>query len=217
MKIIILAMLAASTAFGTQVREVAYDTEDSGRIVANLYGDGEHAVLLAHGAVFDKESWDPLAQRLASAGHTVLAIDFRGYGKSTAGSDGRALQHDVLAGVRYLRSAGAKSVSVIGASMGGGAAAGAATFANRGEIDQLVLLAGVSIRTVEQMKAGEFVYIASRDEPSISAIRAQYERAPEPKRLQLLDGDAHAQHIFNTDQAEALTDLILELVAGSER
>ena len=32
--------------------------------------------------------------------------------------------------------------------------------------------------------------------------------------IELLPGDAHAQHIFNTDQAEALTSLILEFLAA---
>ena len=62
--------------------EVSFETSDGGRIVANVYGEGEHAVVLAHGAVFDKESWDGLAGRLAKEGMRAIAIDFRGYGKS---------------------------------------------------------------------------------------------------------------------------------------
>ena len=69
------------------VQEISYPTSDGGEIFANLYGQGSHAVLLAHGAVFDKESWDPLARRLSAAGLQVLAIDFRGYGKSTSGEN----------------------------------------------------------------------------------------------------------------------------------
>ena len=80
-------------------------------------------MLLAHGAVFDKESWDELAQAFSAAGYQALAIGFRGYGKSTAGRSGNALYQDVLAGIRYLHSAGSEQVSVIGASMGGGAVA----------------------------------------------------------------------------------------------
>ena len=45
--------------------------------------------MLAHGAIFNKESWAKQAQLLAKEGFAVLAIDFRGYGKSQAGSPQR--------------------------------------------------------------------------------------------------------------------------------
>jgi esterase/lipase len=61
-----------------------------------------------------------------SRGHQVLAIDFSGYGRFTAGADSHALFEDVLAEVRYLHSHGVARVSVLGASMGGGAVAEAA-------------------------------------------------------------------------------------------
>jgi len=50
------------------------------------------------------------------------------------------LHLDVLAAVRYLRKTGAKSVSVIGGSMGAGAAGDASIASKPGEIDRLVFL-----------------------------------------------------------------------------
>jgi pimeloyl-ACP methyl ester carboxylesterase len=138
----------------------------------------------------------------------VLAIDFRGYGASTAGREGQALYQDVLAAVRYLRGRGATSVAVVGASMGGGAAGRAAVEAQAGEIDRLLLLSPVSIPHPDGMHAGRFLYIASRDEPMAASVREQFARAPEPKRLELLEGSAHAQHIFPTRQGPKLTALI---------
>src|SRR6058998_1089086 len=93
---------------------------------------------------FDKESWRPLAEQLAAKGYRVLAIDFRGWGKSTAGLAKDALFEDVLAAVRTLHREGAARVSVIGGSMGGGAAA-EATARAPGEIDRLVLLSPASV------------------------------------------------------------------------
>ena len=97
-------ILAAAPAAAAQEAPatVTYSTADGGTIHAELYGEGPHAVLLAHGGVFNKESWEPLARQLEAAGYRVLAIDFRGYGDSTAGSAGDALEQDVLGGVRYL-------------------------------------------------------------------------------------------------------------------
>ena len=190
-------------------REVSFLAADGGRIVANQYGDGAHAVVLAHGMVFDKESFAELAEVLAQRGFTALAIDFRGYGESTAGSEERALHLDVLAAVRYLHDEGAKRVSILGASMGGGAAARASTQAEPGDIECLILLSSMPIDEPEKM-TGRKVFIASADERLMPRIREQFDRAAEPKRLIVLDGDAHAQHIFRTNQAERLTELIVE-------
>jgi len=109
------------------VREISYQTRDGGVIFGNLYGEGPHAVLLGDGVIFDKESWDHLAARLAAEGHTALAIDFRGYGESKAGQSRGGLDEDIIGGVRYLREQGAARVSVIGLSMGGGAVGDAVT------------------------------------------------------------------------------------------
>jgi hypothetical protein len=49
------------------------------------------------------------------------------------------------------------------------------------------------------------LFIVARDDsngsgPRLPGIRAQYERAPQPKQLIVLDGSAHAQFLFQTDQ-----------------
>src|SRR6476660_153877 len=57
-------------------------TSDGGAIAADLYGKGDHGVVLAHGGRFNKESWSKQARELQAAGFRVLAFDFRGYGQS---------------------------------------------------------------------------------------------------------------------------------------
>ncbi len=195
-------------------KEVSFPTPDGGVVYAHLYGSRERAVVLAHGGRFTKESWEPQAQQLVKAGFRVLAIDFRGRGKSRGGTqtspttDG--VHFDVLAAVRYLRQNGPKSVSVIGASFGGGAAAEAATQVELGEIDRLVLLAHSPIAKPELMK-GRKLFILARDDfsgdnqvPRLPKIRDQFERAPQPKKMVLLDGSAHAQFLFETEQGDRL-------------
>jgi pimeloyl-ACP methyl ester carboxylesterase len=70
------------------------------------------AVVPAYGAAFDKASWAPFASWFAGRAHQVLAIDFRGYGRSTAGTDSHALFEDVLAAVRYLHGRGVPAIFV---------------------------------------------------------------------------------------------------------
>jgi hypothetical protein len=43
-------------------------------------------------------------------------------------------------------------------------------------------------------------------------IRAQYEKAPDPKELVILEGSAHAQFVFQTDQGERLMQEILRFL-----
>jgi dipeptidyl aminopeptidase/acylaminoacyl peptidase len=193
-------------------QEVSFATADGGTVVADLYAArGPDAVLLAHGAAFDKASWTPLATWLADRGHRVLAIDFRGYGGSTAGKDPRALFEDVLAGVRYLHRHGAARVAVLGASMGGGAVAEAATRAGSGEIDRMILLSPMPISHPERLR-GRLLFVASQKEPMVARMTEQYRRAGEPKRLLLLPGAAHGQYVFATDQAERLRTAIAEFL-----
>lgn len=214
-----LAFLAAMLPAGAslQARGVSFPTADGGRVSADLYGQGRRGVVLAHGAAFDKESWAPLAVRLAAKGYRVLAIDFRGYGQSRAGTKAGGLDQDVLAAVRYLHGQGATAVSVIGASMGGGAAAEAAVEAHRGEINRLILLSPVPVDDPAGLNAGSVLFVASRNEGLAPAISEQYQRAPEPKKLVFLNGNAHAQNIFNTDQAEPLTRIILQFLGGDAK
>lgn len=204
-------------------KQVSFPTLDGGLIYANLYGKGDRGVVLAHGGRFNKESWEQQARVLVKAGFRVLSIDFRGRGKSRGGTQTQpsddGVRFDVLAAIRYLRQSGAKTVSVVGASFGGGAAAEASVVADPGEIDRLVLLAHSPIVKPEQMK-GRKLFILSRDDfsgdnkiPRLPKIRDQYERASGPKELVILEGSAHAQFIFETEQGERLMRELLRFLS----
>jgi non-heme chloroperoxidase len=137
-----LPLALALTTLLTAQQTITLRTEDAGRIYADLYGQGDRGVVLAHGGRFNKESWRDQARALVSAGFRVLAIDFRGFGRSTgprqADFDNAPFEEDVLAAVRYLKTHGVKTVSVIGGSFGGDAAGDASIKAGPGEIDRIV-------------------------------------------------------------------------------
>lgn len=95
--------------------EVHFKTTDNATIYAQFQKRGSHAVLLAHGAIFNKESWGMFEQRLLEENYSVLAIDFRGYGKSTQGNQSGALYTDILAGVKFLKAKqGMSKITVLG-------------------------------------------------------------------------------------------------------
>lgn len=202
-------------------RLVSFPSEDGGVVFANLYGSSDKGIVLAHGGRFNKESWDAQARILAKAGYRVLAIDFRGYGKSTGpGSTdvlSAPLHHDVVAAVRYLRKSGVKHVSLIGGSMGGAAAADATVVAEPGEIERLIGLGSVAGSLPAVKMKGEKLFILTREDTSGSGPRLPgflkaYEQTSEPKRMILLEGSAHAQFMFQSELNERVMKEILEFL-----
>ncbi|WP_109484289.1 alpha/beta hydrolase [Occallatibacter savannae] len=217
----ILIVLALCTVAPAQ-QAVSFATDDGGRVCADLYGHSVKAVVLAHGGRFTKESWRDQAVQLESAGFEVLAIDFRGIGCSKGPGqedfDNAPFDKDVLAAVRYLKTAGAKTASVIGGSFGGGAAGDASIKSNPGEIDRVVFLGAAPNLPADGLKS-RALFIVARDDsnasgPRLPGIEAQYRKAPQPKKLIVLAGSAHAQFLFQTDQSARVMQEILRFLSA---
>ena len=125
------------------------------------------------------------------------------------------LAKDAHAAVRYLRESGATSVAIVGASLGGGAAAQAA-IETPGQIDRVVLLAHMTVDHPERLSTPA-LFILARDDasgsgPRLPGIREQYEKATGPKELVLLDDSAHAQFLFASPQGDEAMQAILRFL-----
>lgn len=200
---------------------VSFRTRDGGSIYADVYGTGTRGVVLAHGGQFNKESWAKQAQALAGAGFRVVAIDFRGYGRSRGPGQeniySAPLHLDILAAVDYLRRSRVTGVSLIGASMGGSAASEAVAQSPPGAIDRLVILAAAPEQP-EKLNCPKLLLVARDDSngagPRLPEIRARFEKTPQPKELIVLEGSAHAQFLFQTDQAERVMREILRFLSA---
>lgn len=213
-----LALAFAMVAHAQQT--VSFAAEDGGQVCADLYGQGSHAVVLAHGGRFNRASWHDQALSLTSAGFRVLAIDFRGFGCSKGPGqqdfDNAPFEKDVLAAVHYLKAHGAKTVSVVGGSFGGAAAGDASIKSKAREIDRIVFLGAAPNLPADGLKS-RVLFIVARDDangsgPRLPGIRAQYLRAPQPKQLIVLEGSAHAQFLFQTDQSVRVMQEILRFL-----
>jgi esterase/lipase len=200
----VLIAVAASLAFGQ--KPVTFQLLDGqGQVQADLYGHGTRSVVLAHGGQFNKESWKKQAETLADSGFLVLSVRFRGDGFNPNGSPGAFGSTadnaaDVLAAVSYLRRMGAKTVSAVGASMGGDAFGEADAASKPGNFDRIVLL-GSSGGDFPEKLNGRKLFIVARDDRNFDGLRLpeiskHYARAPRPKRLVILEGPAHAQFLF---------------------
>ena len=217
-----LPLALALTVVAPAQQTVSFPTDDGGRVCADLYGQGSKAVVLAHGGRFNKESWHDQALSLVSAGFRVLAFDFRGIGCSKGPGqqdfDNAPFEKDVLAAVRYMKASGAKTVSVVGGSFGGAAAGDASIRSAPGEIDRIVFLGAAPNLPADGLKS-RALFIVARDDssgsgPRLPGIQAQYEKTPQPKQLIVLDGSAHAQFLFQSDQNARVMQEILRFLSA---
>jgi hypothetical protein len=92
------------------------------------------------------------------------------------------------------------------------------TKVERGEIDRLVLMAALPDAPPGKLK-GRKLFIVARDDadgagPRLPRIRAQYEKASEPKELIVVDGSAHARFLFETDQGDRVMREILRFLSA---
>ena len=215
-----LAALVLAPLLAAQ-EHISLRTRDGGLVYADVYGAGGRGVVLAHGGQFNKESWAKQARALADAGFRVVAIDFRGYGQSRGPGQeniySAPLHLDILAAVDYLRKSRPASISLIGASMGGSSAADAVAQSPPGAIDRLVILAAAPDHP-EKLLCRTLIIVARDDSngagPRLPEIRAQYEKISGPKELIVLEGSAHAQFLFQTDQAERVMHEILRFLSA---
>ena len=211
-----LALALAMALPAEAQQSVSFPAADGGRGCADLYGNGARGVVLAHGGRFNKESWRDQAHTLVAEGFRVLAIDFRGFGCSTGPGqkefDTAPFEKDVLAAVRYLKTHGAKPVSMIGGSFGGAAAGDASIVSAPGEIDRIVFLGAAPNLSAEKLKS-RALFLVARDDandagPRLPGIRAQYEKVPGPKQLIVLDGSAHAQFLSDATGARVMREIL---------
>ncbi len=152
--------------------------------------------MLAHGIVFDAASWQPQAARIAQEGLVAIAVE-------------DISPANIIAASEYLKAErGVLEVALVGGSAGADAIL-EAVLQEPESADQLILLS--PNRPVEGLGAQPKLFVASEGEP-VAGVSRELARisAGDENEVEILPGDAHAQHIFNTEQGEALMRLILD-------
>jgi pimeloyl-ACP methyl ester carboxylesterase len=222
----LLAAVACSDANpGTAPRDsraVEFTSADGVHLEGRLFGDGTSAVVLSHMRPADQTSWYGLADRLADDGYLVLTYNFRGYcpggdaGCSGGERDIGAIWQDVLGAVRYVRSQGATSVSLVGASMGGTASLVAAAEEGAGVRAVVTLSAPVSIEglaadasLLSRITAAKLFIAGVGDAPAAADAQTLYAQSPPPKGgPEIVPSDEHGTDLLTGGQGEVVTRLI---------
>lgn len=97
--------------------------------------------------------------------------------------------------------------------MGGAAAAKAAATLSEDELSKLVLLAPASVAFPRKLP-GDKLFIVSEGDRLRARVETAFGEARQSKALEIIEGNAHAQHIFKTRQGPELTRMIVEFLSG---
>ena len=193
---------------------LTFETEDGGKIESAFF-EASHskAVIFAHGAVFNKESWYFLAEAFQQRGVSALSIDFRGYGNSVPGDTTKKM-YDILGAIAYLEAQGFTDINVVGGSMGG-AAVLFALAGNSIPVSRVVVLAPAGGPALEST-ASEKLFVVSDKERMFSRVMDIYNASAEPKQIQVYPGTTHAQNLFKTDVRDELIKRIVNFINPGE-
>ena len=191
---------------------VKFDVEDGGSIEGAFFSaKSKKAVIFAHGAIFNKESWYFLTEKFQNLNVASLSIDFRGYGNSKAGSTDKKY-YDILGAIAYLNDQGFTDINVVGGSMGGAAVLSALPHTPT-PISKVVVLAPAGGPPITSEQTNKF-FVVSKEEGLYSRVTSIYNESAEPKKIKEYPGSTHAQHMFKTDYAEELATLILKFIGN---
>lgn len=202
-------------------KAVTFESRDGISLEGRLFGDGSTAVVLSHMRPADQRSWFDFAQRLADQGYLVLTYDFRGYcpgdggGCSEGDLDIGAIWQDVLGAVDFVRSRGATTVALVGASMGGTASLVAAaqqgtnadvvvTLSAPTAIERLVADAAI----LQRVTANKLFVAGVGDSAAEVAAQDLYAIAPPPKRVEIVPANDHGTDLLTGSQGEAVRRLV---------
>ncbi|HEX8341861.1 MAG TPA: alpha/beta hydrolase [Tepidisphaeraceae bacterium] len=161
----VLPLETPRTMLAASFERVEFHTADGVRVAAWYVPAAETSdvtVLLCHGLGASKDGMWPLAQKLRDSGANLLAIDLRAHGESggRVTSYGAGESNDAVAAADWLkahRSAAARRVIGVGASLGGAALVRAA--AASPEIDAVAVLGSYDDlgRLAVDLSANQFV------------------------------------------------------------
>jgi len=210
--------------------EVNFTAEDGVVIHGNLFmpaAENPPVVLLLHQRGGNKESWNPLIDKLVAKGCAVLAIDMRGHGGSTKKTDGSVVgepeqghwwecKKDAQAAIDFLLTKGINKgkIAVIGASVG----ASVATYAvsENARIKGVIMLSPVMAidPAVAQAAASlgdrkVFIYYSKGDtrggnEESAKQFAAQVTKSPPV--MHAFDGSDHGMAMLGKKYGDTDVD-----------
>jgi alpha-beta hydrolase superfamily lysophospholipase len=192
-------------------QRVSFRTDDGVTIAATWHEPAYRpapAVILVHMLQRTRRDWEEFASRLAAAGIGALAIDLRGHGDSSSGSEApnySIMVEDLRAARRFLATrhdVQHARIGIAGASIGANLAALAA--ADDGTIASLALLSpsldyrGLRIEAaIRKYGRRPVLLVASDDDPYARRSALDLEKAGEgPRELLIVSAAGHGTRML---------------------
>lgn len=163
---------------------------------------GMTGAVLVHQSGYDAESWVEVGRRLQEAGVASIALE-------------SVSEEDVRSGIDFLRQGGKQRIVLIGASIGGAAAQGAALHKGNAQAD-LVILLGTAHGDMSDAVDVDKLFIVTENDFFRARTRSSYEQASDPKELAVYPGSAHGQDMFNEDFGDDLFGRILNRITETD-
>jgi pimeloyl-ACP methyl ester carboxylesterase len=191
---------------------------EKAQLAGRLYGKlpARRAAILCHGANWDASGWAEIAPRFEERGVPALALNFRGYGRSTGSNNRRSAVVDVVSAAVWLKAEGAGEVALVGASMGGHAV----LMASAEVRPESVVAISAPVRAIpaeeaQRIKGRKLFVCAERDFlGAAAAVRQAYEDAAQPKDIRLFPGREHSRAMFEAPYGEEALRAILDFVSS---
>ncbi len=160
--------------------------------------DGPSGVVLVHQAGYHADSWTSFAEQLKAAGITSIALH------STS-------SEDVETGIEFLQQLGKQRISLIGASIGGGAVQ---RVVSSGDLDvvHLVVLLGTADGNMADVADIDKLFVVSEGDFASARTHSSFEKASDPKELLVYPGVAHGQEMFLEEYGPELVEIILAAI-----
>ena len=199
-------------------KDVNFEAADGGSIYGSLFGSYPDVVILAHGKVFNKESYYDLCEVLLKNKISSLAFDFRGYGNSKHGrGDSQAYGEDVIGAINFAkRQDFVKNITLLGSSMGGAAVLNASKLFKPSEIKSVIALSPVNVEGINFVDV-PIHYLGSEGEQFAEGIKKMYAQTKSPKTIHFFKGNAHAQNIFATESKDEIISLIVSYIKEEKK
>ncbi len=192
---------AAARGTGTKV---VFSTADGVSIGGHVFGSGHSGIVLSHMYPADQTSWFSTAGELAAEGYLVLTYDFRGYGESGGTKQIDQIDKDLDAAVNEIRSLGAASLALVGASMGGTASLIVAAHQPVAAVATLsapVEFEGLSARRAVTVLTAPKLFLAAENDVGAAGAHDLYNRAPDPKEIEIFPGSDHGTALLTGSSA----------------
>jgi len=162
------------------------------------------AIILAPGAMFNKESWHFLAQRFQELEISSVALN--------SGST-----PDLTNAIKFLKTKGVKKITMIGASAGGAGVLYTLQDTIDPLVDSVILLAPAGGRPIQSEQVAKLFIVAKDDMVSSNALVYKlYKNSSGPKLYKEFNGSDHAQHLFNTRHKESIIQLMISFIENKQ-